>query len=48
MFETEIRNSGKELQPGVYDEYRRLVNVELEKLQIFPHSRSFAKSAMRH
>ncbi|MCA1371581.1 hypothetical protein I6F15_30340 [Bradyrhizobium sp. BRP14] len=36
LFENEIRISGRELQPGVYDEYRRLVNVELEKLRNLP------------
>jgi hypothetical protein len=33
LFENEIRSSGRELEPGVYDEYRRLVNVELGKLR---------------
>jgi hypothetical protein len=33
LFENEIRSAGKELEPGVYDEYRRVVNVQLEKLQ---------------
>lgn len=36
LFENEIRSAGRELEPGVYDEYRRLVNVELEKLRGLP------------
>jgi hypothetical protein len=33
LFENEIRSAGRELEPGVYDAYRRVVNVELEKLR---------------
>ncbi|UWU94300.1 DUF6895 family protein [Bradyrhizobium sp. CB1015] len=36
LFEKEIRSAGRELEPGVYDEYRRLVNVEFEKLRSLP------------
>jgi len=36
LFENEIRSAGRELEPGVYDEYRRLVNVEFEKLRSLP------------
>jgi hypothetical protein len=36
LFENEVRISGTQLGPGVYDEYRRLVNVEAEKLRSLP------------
>ncbi|MBO4226451.1 DUF6895 family protein [Bradyrhizobium neotropicale] len=38
LFENEIRSAGRELEPGVYDDYRRVVNVELEKLRGLPAS----------
>ena len=36
LFENEVRSSGRELEPGVYDEYRVLVHAELEKLRSLP------------
>ncbi|MEY9560442.1 DUF6895 family protein [Sinorhizobium fredii] len=36
LFENEIMTSGRELQPGVYDEYLGLVNVGLEQLRSLP------------
>jgi hypothetical protein len=38
LFEKEIRSAGRKLQPSVYDEYRGIVNIELEKLRSLPAS----------